>query len=154
MMLMMFSSKLAKPLETFHGVSFHVTAPRGDWLRRIFIFVLLLGHLCGGDSSEWVCSDLSSMVINFCFSLGATHIYFIQQRFGSSRSISFGRIFHMCPTCSFLPTIFTSSTFVREILFKPSFSQQSSQWVTVKMSLKENRWFINRIPLFRSSTGR
>ena len=42
-------------------------------------------------------------MINFCSSLSADQTYFIQKRFGSSRSTCDRRIFHIGPTFSFFP---------------------------------------------------
>ena len=55
----------------------HVVTPRCDRLRE-FSMVFLVRHCCG-DLSEQVCCCLCSMVIHFCFSLGATQVHLIQQ---------------------------------------------------------------------------
>ena len=98
-MPMRFSQQARSTLPNIFGVPFHVVTPRGDRLRRFLFFVLCVVRHFGGASA------LVSMVIHFCFSLGATQTYILfQQRVGSSRLMAFRRNFLIGPTLFFHPS--------------------------------------------------
>ena len=109
-------------------------------------------HFCGGGSSEKRVGSSRSMAVLRMFPHWSTMFCLFQPSLCRPHiptrivEIVGGR--QGVPTC-----VLCFSALFEKLLLVLSFPQQSCRWVTLQVSLAEHRWFLNRIPLLRSSTG-